>query len=205
MSKNIFEDQLRSVLSEEFSDVNPPENFTQNVMSQLPKKTSNSVTLSKKIEQLSRCIWNIFTRPMTVSASPLQILASAAVIFCGVFVLANMSLDNMESRHSGLQPTLTTSSLKRVAFALPDPDRKFSSAVVIGSFNKWQSQGFEMHYDESQEAWVLEHALASGDYEYVFLVNGESSMPDPRAVFYVQDSFGNKNSLLQVSGVQHEL
>jgi len=52
---------------------------------------------------------------------------------------------------------------------------------------------------------VLEHALPSGDYEYVFLVNGESSMPDPRAVFYVQDSFGNKNSLLQVSGVQHEL
>jgi hypothetical protein len=48
MSKNIFEDQLRSVLSEEFSDVNPPENFTQNVMNQLPLKAANPVTLSKK-------------------------------------------------------------------------------------------------------------------------------------------------------------
>jgi 1,4-alpha-glucan branching enzyme len=104
-----------------------------------------------------------------------------------------------------LQAALNDSGLKPVAFTLHDPHRKFSSAVVIGSFNKWQSRGFEMTYDESQQTWVLEHALPAGDYQYVFLIDGESSMPDPRAVFYIQDSFGNKNSLLQVGGVQHAL
>lgn len=205
MNKNIFEDQLRTVLSEEFSDVKPPENFTQNVMNQLPKTAPKHVSYGKKIGHLCSSIWNNITKPITVSASPLQVVVSVAVIFCSVFALKNSSLENIGVKHSDLPSTYTTTGLKRVAFALSDPDRNFSSAVVIGSFNKWQSQGFEMHYDESREAWVLEHALPSGDYEYVFLVNGESSMPDPRAVFYVQDSFGNKNSLLQVSGVQHEL
>ena len=192
-----IEKQLRSILSEEFIDIDPPENFAKNIMANLPEMESK--TYFQSVKHICWCIWDKITKPITFSFSPLQVAVVLMCFFGSAVVFAPFNYSKTVSRPVAIvkqQP---------VRFALYDPEQKFSSAVVIGSFNKWQSRGFEMSYDEQQEAWVLEHELPEGDYEYVFLVNGDSSIPDPRAVFYVQDSFGNKNSLIQVGGVQHDL
>lgn len=204
--KNTIEKQLRTLFQEdEFADVNPPEDFLQNVMQQLPKRTSEPVSFFSKCGQLGQRLWNTLTRPMTISVSPMQVAASLAVVLYSVSFVYDLPKGKENKMVKAVPLASEVGHLKPVSFALYDPDRNFTSAVVIGSFNKWQSRGFEMSYDKVQEAWVLEHELPPGEYEYVFLVNGEAPMPDPRAVFYVQDSFGNKNSLLQVGGVQHEL
>lgn len=192
-----IEQQLRNIFSEEFIDIDPPENFTENILAKLPEVESR--TSYQSFKHICGGMWDKITRPITFSFSPLQ-LAVVLIVFCGsAVVFAPLNFSKVASR------PVTMVKQQPVRFALYDPEQKFSSAVVIGSFNKWQSRGFEMSYDEQQKTWILEHELPEGDYEYVFLVNGESSIPDPRALFYVQDNFGNKNSLIQVGGVRHDL
>ncbi|MEZ0576752.1 hypothetical protein ACAG65_12090 [Halodesulfovibrio aestuarii] len=200
------EERLRKLFHEDgFLDVEPPDNFLENVMGNLPNKVPTTLSPFDRFSRGIRNCWSIFSNPITVNISPLQVTASFALIFCCISFLYDTPYRKQGRLVNAVQTTPVALQLKAVSFALPDPDRKFSSAVVIGSFNKWQSQGFEMSYNEEKEAWVLEHELPPGDYEYVFLVNGDAPLPDPRAAFYVHDSFGNKNALLQVGGVLHDL
>lgn len=200
------EDQLRELFREDdFLDVEPPDDFVQNVMGSLPNRTPETSSGFDRFSRVMRSCWELFSNPVTVNISPLQIAASLAVVLCSISFLYDLPYRKQGRLVEAVHTTPVGLRLKAVSFALPDPDRKFSSAVVIGSFNKWQSQGFEMSYDEEKDAWVLEHELPPGDYEYVFLVDGDAPMPDPRAAFYVQDNFGNKNALLQVGGVMHDL
>jgi len=41
--------------------------------------------------------------------------------------------------------------------------------------------------------------LPPGNYEYVFVVDGERWVADPRAARYRPDGFGNNNAMLTVS------
>jgi hypothetical protein len=203
--KDFVEEQLRILFSEEFNDVAPPQNFAEEVMQQVKKSASPPEAFSNKIAKACLEIWNSWSKPRTISFSPLRVAVCFCLIFCSMLAVHPSFLNEERSEQSVMSASLRKQGVKPVTFALPDPQKRYSSAVVIGSFNKWQSRGFEMSYDESQEAWVLEHELPAGDYEYVFFVDGTVPMPDPSSVFYVQDSFGNKNSLLHVGGALHEL
>lgn len=200
------EDQLRKLFREDdFLDVEPPDDFVLNVMGNLQNKAPEASSGFDRFSRVIRSCWNLFSNPVTVNISPLQIATSLAIVLCSISFLYDVPYKKQGRLVEAIHTAPVGLRLKAVSFALPDPERKFSSAVVIGSFNKWQSHGFEMSYNEEKESWVLEHELPPGDYEYVFLVDGDAPMPDPRAAFYVQDSFGNKNALLQVGGAQYDL
>jgi 1,4-alpha-glucan branching enzyme len=73
-----------------------------------------------------------------------------------------------------------------------------SRVELIGSFNQWRPGDFVMKWDESRKAWVVSLDLQKGRYEYAFLVDGVKVVPDPNALIYRDDDFGNKNSILIV-------
>lgn len=202
--KDFVEEQLRILFSEEFNDVAPPQNFAEEVMQQVKESEPHPEPIGKKIAKFCLEVWNCCSKPRTISFSPLQVALCFCLIFCSIVVHSSFFKTERVEQNI-VKASLCKQGAKSVTFALYDPQKKYSSAVVIGSFNKWQSRGFEMSYDESQKTWVLEHELPAGDYEYVFFVDGTAPMPDPSSVFYVQDSFGNKNSLLHVGGGLHEL
>jgi 1,4-alpha-glucan branching enzyme len=81
-----------------------------------------------------------------------------------------------------------------VTFTLNMPDA--SNVEVIGSFNQWTPNGFRMDWDERRGLWVLSVPLERGRYEYAFLVDGKTILPDPKAFMQQDDGFGNKNSIL---------
>jgi len=62
---------------------------------------------------------------------------------------------------------------------------------VVGSFSGWQP--LDLDWDEGR--WVLELDLASGSYEYVFLVDGEVQVPAGPSR---SDGFGGENGVLSV-------
>lgn len=205
-----LENDIRKAFEEQsaLQDVQPPADFLRSVMDKLPEQAGAQATtasFSSRVRESVHAFFRMLQRPVTLRVTPLQVAASLALVLCSV-VMADFVSDmgNGTSRRIAAHSSDTPQSLA-VNFTLPDPDRTFVSAAVIGSFNKWEEKGFEMTYNVEQQAWVLQHELPPGDYKYVFLVNGNAPVVDPHAVFYVQDSFGNRNALLQVGGVQHEV
>jgi hypothetical protein len=88
-----------------------------------------------------------------------------------------------------------------VAFSLQFPEAR--SVAVIGSFNAWHPNGYEMHPSDRHQSWSIQLQLPPGRYEYAFLVDGQKIIADPEARFYQDDGFGNQNGVLIV-GNQHE-
>jgi len=128
--------------------------------------------------------------PRSITFTPLQVAVSAIVlIFCTTFILAQFIKTN--------QPVLIQSGHDRipVLFSLNLADAR--SVAVIGSFNQWRPQGFEMQSSkDKQGTWKLTLNLPEGRYEYAFLIDGNRVIPDPRASLYQNDGFGNQNAVL---------
>lgn len=162
----------------------PPIDFTNRVMSGLePKKVSFWTRLK---------LW--FTEPRSITFTPAQFGSAMAAVMI-MFSLA-FWFEDQGTRNDA--PTLSP-----VRFVLSDVGMGAESVAVIGSFNGWQAEGAIMRFDENRNVWLLETQLPPGDYEYVFLVNGERLVPDPRAQVTRDDGFGNRNSIVFVDG-DHE-
>jgi hypothetical protein len=72
------------------------------------------------------------------------------------------------------------------------------SVAVVGSFNSWQGEGYEMVKDQAEGSWILVLKLPAGRYEYAFLLDGEKLLADPQTSFLQDDGFGNQNAVLIV-------
>ena len=144
-------------------------------------------------------IWTRTPRPLVVT--PLRMagvsLAAALLILAALPMMRSPQVPTVHAPSPGLQP---------VTFMLPDPQGRIGSAAVIGSFNRWQPRGFEMHFSPDRGAWVLETRLPAGTHEYVFLLDGTQVRSDPRAVLTKDDGFGSRNAvLLLTEGHEHSI
>jgi len=52
---------------------------------------------------------------------------------------------------------------------------------------------------EGDGIWTGTLKLEPGRYEYMFVLDGEKWFPDPNALRYVKDGFGNKNAILEIN------
>jgi len=141
-------------------------------------------------------LWARTPRPLAVT--PLRL--AGAALAAGLLILAALPLLPRPQVPGGETPA---HGLQSVTFVLPDPDGRMRSAAVIGTFNRWNPKGFEMHFSPEQRAWLLQTSLAAGSHEYVFLLDGKQLQPDPGAALTKDDGFGNSNSVLLL-GNGHE-
>jgi 1,4-alpha-glucan branching enzyme len=98
----------------------------------------------------------------------------------------NKNHDNAPSADSHLVP---------VRFEYTNPAAHL--VCVAGSFNHWQPEKKTLHSSASGR-WWKETALAPGNYEYCFVVDGQW-VPDPAATETVPNPFGGRNSILRVN------
>lgn len=163
-------------------DVEPPEGLIESVMARIhPKRLG---------------WWKKLWRPLQIpiSITPLKVAsvgASATALMLVVLVFLARAPDK------GKVASIVKGIDKRAAgvmFVLDMPDA--STVEVIGSFNRWAPEGFEMKWDERRELWVLSVHLERGRHEYAFLVDDRVIIPDPKALMQEDDGFGNKNSIL---------
>lgn len=127
--------------------------------------------------------------PKSVSFTPLQL----APLLILLLLLPSYYL------FKTISPPLTPSNFQDrvpVLFSLDLSDAR--SVQVMGSFNNWQPQNLERRTIDGRETWAVTVSLSAGRYEYAFLVDGKTILPDPQARFYQDDGFGNRNNVLLV-------
>lgn len=84
-----------------------------------------------------------------------------------------------------------------VRFEYRDPGAH--QVALAGDFSQWQAR--VPLRKKADGTWVAEVPLAPGHYEYVFVVDGQRWVADPRAASYREDGFGNRNAVLSVLSI----
>lgn len=79
-------------------------------------------------------------------------------------------------------------------YVAPDAD----AVTVAGDFNEWSDGAFELRDPDGDGVWTGHLPLTPGLHKYMFVVDGEW-VTDPLAERYVDDGFGNRNALINVS------
>jgi hypothetical protein len=167
-------------------DVEPPEELIESVMARIQPKRLGW--------------WKKFWRPLQIpiSITPLKVAsvgASATALMLVALVFLARAPD--KGKVSSIVQGIDTGTAG-VMFSLDMPSA--STVQVIGSFNRWRPEGFQMQWDERRELWVLSVQLERGRHEYAFLVDGRVIVSDPKALMNQDDGFGNKNSILIIEG-----
>jgi hypothetical protein len=86
-----------------------------------------------------------------------------------------------------------------VQFSLRISDSKAHTVAIAGDFNDWSPQANFLEDPEGDGIWNGILKLEPGRYEYMFVLDGEKWLPDPNALRYVKDGFGNKNAILEIN------
>ena len=86
-----------------------------------------------------------------------------------------------------------------VQFSLRISDDKTHTVAIAGDFNGWNPQADTLKDPEGDGIWTGTLKLEPGRYEYMFVMDGEKWFPDPNALRYVKDGFGNKNAILEIN------
>ncbi|PKP54816.1 hypothetical protein CVT91_18095 [Candidatus Atribacteria bacterium HGW-Atribacteria-1] len=86
-----------------------------------------------------------------------------------------------------------------VQFSLRIGDSKVHTVAIAGDFNGWNPQANILEDPDGDGIWTGTLKLKPGRYEYMFVLDGEKWFPDPNALRYVKDGFGNKNAILEIN------
>jgi hypothetical protein len=86
-----------------------------------------------------------------------------------------------------------------VKFSLKINDNKAHTVAIAGDFNGWDPQANLLEDPEGDGIWTGTLKLEPGKYEYMFVLDGEKWFPDPNALRYVKDGFGNRNAILEIN------
>ena len=83
-----------------------------------------------------------------------------------------------------------------VVYAAPQA----ASVALVGDFNGWDPRRTQMVRVSRQGVWRARIKLPPGVYQYSFVVDGTSWIPDPQAKSQLADGFGGSNSVIVVDG-----
>lgn len=83
-----------------------------------------------------------------------------------------------------------------VQFVIAAPEA--SSVALAGDFNEW-APSIELSDPDRDGVWSARVALETGMHEYMFVIDGTEWRPDPHALAYSDDGFGQRNSIVAVA------
>src|SRR5207248_11058420 len=73
------------------------------------------------------------------------------------------------------------------------------SVEVVGSFNDWSRGMLHLNDDDGDGVWHGAAVLPAGPHEYMFVVDGEGWVPDPRAERDLDCASGNAELLYSLT------
>ena len=144
------------------------------------------------------CLWRrifLWARsPKNITVIPLRIIPAASALA----VLLVLGLLWTSGKMGQRAIPVSEPELLAVSFNLKISDVR--SVSVIGTFNDWKPEGYEMKWNKNRQAWTITLRLPQGRHEYAFLVDHGKVVSDPEALFFQDDGFGNQNSVLILRG-----
>ena len=157
-----------------------PADFTQNIMAKISQKEIQ--IQSSWLEHLKRQL--SFPR-LSFRLAGAAAAAALAVFFAFTFIFNT--------------PVTSPICSAEVQFSLRINDNKTHTVAIAGDFNNWDPQANILEDSEGDGIWTGTLKLEPGRYEYMFVMDGEKWFPDPNALRYVKDGFGNKNAILEIN------
>jgi hypothetical protein len=136
-----------------------------------------------------RAAWHWLMEPRDVRLRPIWVPFAAAAAALLLWLGGQMAPG---------QPTISpivAADTVFVHFELVAPDAR--DVWLAGSFNEWQAEAIPLNAGPGG-VWSTTVALALGEHQYQFVVDGERWIPDPTAHAQVDDGFGGTNSVIVV-------
>ncbi len=96
-------------------------------------------------------------------------------------------------------PNTSSICSAKVQFSLKLNDAKIHTVAIAGDFNSWSPGDNLLEDPDGDGIWTGTLKLKPGRYEYMFVMDGEKWLPDPNALRYVKDGFGNNNAILEIN------
>lgn len=76
----------------------------------------------------------------------------------------------------------------------------FAKTVSLaGDFNDWQPDKIRLQRKNGE--WYIKIKLPPGRYQYNYVINGKEWVPDPDASFSVNNGFGRRNSIIDLTKI----
>jgi hypothetical protein len=140
--------------------------------------------------------WLIEPRRIRIRPLPLGLAGATALVVALVLPAENVLRTNRNPAGQAVVPVSATAPVY-VQFAFSAPDAR--SVAVSGDFNNWQIGGVALRDLDGDGVWTGMVALRPGLHKYMFLVDGEEWVTDPRAERYFDDGFGMRNAVIAVA------
>ena len=153
-----------------------PENFSERVMDALPAWRT-----------ASRRSWWTRQQSWIVPA-----LAGASAMF-----VVMLGFNRVQTGEGTVAPdAVAEAGMVTLRFELFAPGA--DQVEVLGTFNDWKAGDIVLAGPDDSGQWTATVQLPEGRHEYVFLVDGERWLADPRAATFRPDGFGRVNTVIQV-------
>jgi len=141
-----------------------------------------------------RAWWRWFVLPRRIVVRPVMAAAAAVVLVVLAGVVGRVVAPGPSPAASQPPAAAGGTVLVRFEYVAPAAHR----VTLAGSFNGWNDSTITFTQGSQQGVWTVTVALRPGEYQYLFVVDGERWIPDPAAHAQVEDDFGQTNSLLVV-------
>jgi len=69
---------------------------------------------------------------------------------------------------------------------------------LLGTFNNWKSGDIVLQGPDASGHWTASVELPEGRHEYIFLVDGDRWVTDPKGATHRPDGFGQVNTVIKV-------
>lgn len=136
-----------------------------------------------------RTVWRWLLRPRQIRLRPATALAVAAAVVLAVALWSPINRPDRDGA-AGVPGTVL------VQFELRAPAA--ASVSLAGSFNGWNPEAIPLVRSADPEMWSVTVPLRPGEHEYLFVIDGQEWVPDPRAHVQIDDGFGQSNSVITV-------
>lgn len=156
-----------------------PGNLTQNIMAKVSK------------EEIQPSWIDYFKSRISIPRPSFRILGAATAATAIFVFFAFAFIFNT--------PDISPICSAEVKFSLKLNDNEAHIVAIAGDFNGWNPQADLLEDPDGDGIWTGTLNLVPGKYEYMFVLDGEKWFPDPNALRYVKDGFGNKNAILEIN------
>ena len=157
-----------------------PADFTQSIMAKI----------SQEDVQIQSSWMDLLKKRISIPRFSFRLIGVAAAAALVVFFAFTFIFNT---------PDTSLICSAEVQFSLKINDNKAHTVAIAGDFNGWNPQSNILEDPEGDGIWTGILKLEPGRYEYMFVLDGEKWFPDPNALRYVKDGFGNKNAILEIN------
>ena len=158
--------------------VHVPGNLTQNIMAKVSK------------EEIHPSWADSLRRSFFIPKYSFRIAGSLAIAAIMIFFAFAFIFNT---------PVVSPICSAEVQFSLKLNDSDAHIVAIAGDFNGWNPQANPLEDPDGDGIWTGTLNLEPGKYEYMFVIDGEKWIPDPNALRYAKDGFGNKNAILEIN------